>query len=30
VTRLVGGIFAVVAISDFLHPALGAVQKIEK
>jgi len=30
VTRLVGGIFAVVAISDFLHHALGAVQKIEK
>ena len=30
VTRLVGGIFAVVAISDFLHYAVGAVQKIEK
>ena len=26
-TRLVSGIFAVVAVSDFLHDALGAVQK---
>ena len=29
-TRLIGGIFTVVAISDFLHYVLGAVQKIEK
>jgi hypothetical protein len=29
-TRLVGGIFAVVAVSDFLHYMFAAVQKIEK
>jgi hypothetical protein len=30
VTRFVSGIFTVVAISDFLHYAFAAVQKVEK
>jgi hypothetical protein len=30
VTRFVSGIFTVVAMSDFLHYAFAAVQKVEK
>jgi Protein of unknown function (DUF1360) len=30
VTRFVSGIFTVVAISEFLHYAFAAVQKVEK